>query len=385
MSTCAQHSIWFTVVLWIKAVLTVLGNCMVCAAFLTNKRLRTITNHFVFSLAIGDLLAGGLLLPMYILEVNSPETTIKISGFIFVTALTNIVGCTYDRFIAIHNPLRYNAILTKKRVYVLILFIWLVPSAITMLQLIWAKFPEEKRTMCQKYYVGVVFFGFLLTCIILFGIYVSIFRVARRHMAKIAYLKSFTDRHNGGEKSSLSSSSGSSGRRRFSMRSIVNEVKATKLFAIIGLTFALCWLPLIYINLVHDVFGRSELAPCELQYVSAFTVFANSLIDPIIYAFFQSSFRQTVKGWAVKLQSTLRKSTDKNQNCELRTVKPQKKISNAESASLCSDSDQRKEKVNGVHLNSILEAKMETCGTEPGTCTEENVNLMKQNTNDILL
>lgn len=60
------------VVLFLLIVVTVIGNTLIISAVLTTKRLRTVTNCFVTSLAVADLLVGIFVMP--------PAIAVHISG-----------------------------------------------------------------------------------------------------------------------------------------------------------------------------------------------------------------------------------------------------------------------------------------------------------------
>ena len=55
--------------LLIISVFAIFGNILVCAAFAKNKSLRILTNYYVVSLAVSDILVGAINVPiwMYIL------------------------------------------------------------------------------------------------------------------------------------------------------------------------------------------------------------------------------------------------------------------------------------------------------------------------------
>ena len=49
------------------AILSTVGNLMVCAAVALNRKLRTVTNYFLVSLAVADICVGALAIPCAIL------------------------------------------------------------------------------------------------------------------------------------------------------------------------------------------------------------------------------------------------------------------------------------------------------------------------------
>lgn len=50
---------------FVIAVFAIFGNGLVCAAFATNKRLRILTNYYVVSLAVSDILVGSINIPLW--------------------------------------------------------------------------------------------------------------------------------------------------------------------------------------------------------------------------------------------------------------------------------------------------------------------------------
>lgn len=64
-------SLWASLIFnFVIAVFAIFGNGLVCAAFATNKRLRILTNYYVVSLAVSDILVGSINIPlwMYIMK-----------------------------------------------------------------------------------------------------------------------------------------------------------------------------------------------------------------------------------------------------------------------------------------------------------------------------
>lgn len=71
--------------------------------------------------------------------------------------------------------------------------------------------------------------------------------------------------------------------------------KILKIFGLTTFTFGACWFPLIYINLVGDVLLMPQLAPMEMLEISLHTIFESSLINPIVYGYFQKNIRKFIK------------------------------------------------------------------------------------------
>ena len=254
------------------------------------------------SLAVCDFFVGTILLPIQVWS-PLPDVLGPLIAFMLVASLTNICGCTYDRYIAVQDPLRYHAILTSSKVRKVILLIWAVPLVVALIPQIWLHLKTGNIKNIQNIYLGFMSFGVLLACVVLAWIYVGIFRVAKRHVDAISCLEDFAQGQRRGTKSGM--------KRRNSIKSLVKHVKAAKLAAIIGLAFVFCWLPLVIIN-IFESFDRSRCIPVEFVTVALFTLFANSLINPLIYAFFQRDFRLT-------LFKLIRKKFSKRENSEFQS------------------------------------------------------------------
>eukprot|EP00794_Sanderia_malayensis_P011787 gene11787-13007_t len=294
--------LYANIILTLVGVAIAAGNAFVCFAFYTNKKIRTMTNHFVISLAVSDFLVGSVLAPLSAWYSSKGPALGPLIAFTLIGSLSNISGCTYDRYVAIQHPLRYQAILTKSKLHKILVLIWVVPGVISFVPQIWLSFgdnlglSQSVSIKINRAYVGCMAFGVLAVCIAMIGIYATIFKVARRHFAAISYLSTFNQPQQDDHGDGATRTAPGRRMRRFSLKSLVKDVKATKLFAIIATTFVLCWLPLIIIN-ITDSLGYQEKLPMAFVNVALFTIFGNSLVNPIIYAFFQPSFRQTIVSW----------------------------------------------------------------------------------------
>lgn len=127
-----------------------------------------------------------------------------------------------------------------------------------------------------------VYFNFfvcvLLPLLIMLGIYLKIFTVARRQLRQIE-LKCVG---NGGD----------SHRHHHSL--LQREIHAAKSLSIIMGLFAVCWLPVHILNCL-TVFNGGLHRPPAVMYVAILMSHANSAVNPVIYAYRIQDFRDTFR------------------------------------------------------------------------------------------
>ena len=112
------------VFLIIILLVTLLGNSLVCTSVILYRRLCTVTNLFVVSLAVSDLLVALLSLPFRINQTlnnfswcNSMamcQTWFIVDLLSTTASIWNLVMISIDRFIAIVHPFKYQKFMTKR-------------------------------------------------------------------------------------------------------------------------------------------------------------------------------------------------------------------------------------------------------------------------------
>lgn len=124
-----------------------------------------------------------------------------------------------------------------------------------------------------------VYFNFfvcvLLPLLIMLGIYLKIFTVARKQLRQIE-LKCVGN--------------GDSHHHRL----LQKEIRAAKSLSIIVGLFAVCWLPVHILNCL-TLFYRELDKPSDVMYVAIILSHANSAVNPIIYAYRIEDFRNTFR------------------------------------------------------------------------------------------
>lgn len=295
--------IYQTAFLILIMLVTFLGNFMVCLTVYLHHRLRTVTNYFIVSLAVSDLLLSLLYVPFRIDQTihNSYwcprkelcSTWIVIDLVCAGASIYNLAAISVDRYIAIVHPFRYHSLMTTRVAWIIIGIIW--AYSITWAGLSGINWTDSQQSpynwfpKCYKqdkifYTVTTVtdFFFPLMVILIMYGL---VFRVAMNQARAVASLQPQLSKQDGRG-------------RRFSIN-IVKEVKAAKTLAIVIGGFVVCWLP-FFVFLLVSLWDISLLSPPKvskevLDGLRATFLYVlptiNSTLNPIIYALFNKEFR----------------------------------------------------------------------------------------------
>ncbi|GCC21256.1 adenosine receptor A2b [Chiloscyllium punctatum] len=293
------------------AVLAILGNVLVCWAVATNNNLKSATNYFLVSLAVADIAVGAFAIPFAI--IISTGMTTRFHGCLFLacfvlvltqSSIFSLLAVAIDRYLTVSVHLRYKGLITGRRARLIIAVFWILSFVIGLTPFfgwnrkseveakcrnstVWTPHPENNSALqnCSvtclflnvvnmKYMVYFNFLGCVLTpLLIMLGIYVKIFTVARKQLQKI-------------ELNSVNSDT--------SRRYLQNQVRVAKSLSIIVGFFAFCWLPLHILNCINH-FHPKYFQTMDVRIMNAAIVLshANSVGNPIIYAYKIQEFRNT--------------------------------------------------------------------------------------------
>lgn len=264
----------------------VVSNALVCILFCRYRRLRTITNTFIVSLAISDLMVATVFLPTYLAGLAiSPY----IIAYILFAYLFNFCGITWDRYQAVLKPLSYRSNVTRAVVYKILALVWTIPFLLAIIPIFW-EYRNGIKLSAERSYQGVLVTIVTICSVLICWAYSKIFRATRRQVKWMIEMSETNARIvNNTQPIRLF--------RQMSKRLSVNistEVKAAKVFALVGLTFAVCWLPLIIINVFFAI-GYPDLVTGAFLDVSLYSLVGNALADPLIYSFYKSDYRRAFK------------------------------------------------------------------------------------------
>ncbi|XP_054270770.1 dopamine D2-like receptor [Macrosteles quadrilineatus] len=120
---------------------TAAGNILVCLAISWERRLQNVTNYFLMSLAITDLMVAVLVMPLGILTLVRgffPLPPVYCLAWIcldvlFCTAsIMHLCTISVDRYLSLRYPMKFGRNKTRRRVTLKIVFVWLLSIAMSL-------------------------------------------------------------------------------------------------------------------------------------------------------------------------------------------------------------------------------------------------------------
>ena len=258
-----------TMALAVVMVLALLGNTLVCFAFYHSTNLRCVTNIFIVSLAITDILVASVSIPVWLVIQNTEcinnwlacdpilMAFWKCLDILFSTAsIMNLCAISCDRYIAITSPLRYSQIITKTRAIIALICLWLYSTFIATINL-----------HRGSYYPVLVFVvSFLLPLAVMIYSYSRIFLAALRQARRIQPM-----------------------RQAFYFK---REIKAAKTLAIVMGAFIVCWTPFFVMNILVQ-FITFDVPPVVTVAIKLLH-YGNSALNPVIYSSSNRDFRYKI-------------------------------------------------------------------------------------------
>uniref|UniRef100_A0A8B9RAQ2 Muscarinic acetylcholine receptor n=1 Tax=Astyanax mexicanus TaxID=7994 RepID=A0A8B9RAQ2_ASTMX len=137
------HPIWEVVLIVLVtgplSFITILGNLLVVISFRVNSQLRTISNYYLLSLAVADLILGTVSMNLYtayiikgqwMLGHLACDLWLALDYVASNASVMNLLVISFDRYFSVTRPLTYRAKRTPKRAAVLITLAWVVSFAL---------------------------------------------------------------------------------------------------------------------------------------------------------------------------------------------------------------------------------------------------------------
>ena len=232
----------------------------------------------LLSLAISDVGVGLVVQPLYVashammieqntnnIAFHAVEEAYFIQSILFAFAsFFGVFALTVDRFLAIHLHLRYQQLVTYKRVVAVVISVWLLSALISFLS----------SNMAQVA-LSIVLGTILVVCVVITGIlYCKIYAAVRHHTNQIHALQVQQVAQNE------------------DMANVARQRKIALATFYVYVVFLACYLPISCV-LFAMINGKTAL----LSHLRDFTltlVYLNSSLNPLIYCWKMRHMRQKV-------------------------------------------------------------------------------------------
>ncbi|EDO43104.1 predicted protein [Nematostella vectensis] len=279
--------VWFWAVRTILLVVSLLGNGLVVVLIVKRSRLHTSPNWIICSLAIADLLvtvAIGTTEMLCTLNYCTFSCNWWILNVFYdmavIASVFNLCALTYDRFLAIVHPLKYQLVMTRTRVFILLLFAWGTAIAAPLPSFASHLLGDYKSY--RAFQILFLFFCEFLPSVLLLVAYVTMANIARRQVVRIErYRKAL--KFNNLHRCSVT-------KAPFRVQKINSNVQ---IIGILVFIFNLCFLLAVYKGVINYVFFK-PVSPAVIS-ITRILYHFNSAANGLVYAIFKTEYKQEIK------------------------------------------------------------------------------------------
>ena len=174
----------------------IVGNIMVIVAVFKELYLRSVTNYFIVSLAIADVMVGGVVMPFAISHEMTNEVWLygqewcdlwhSLDVLASTASILNLCVISLDRYWAITDPINYPSRMSNSKVCLLITLVWVCSAGISFPAIAWWKAvtpPDLSAHEClftedSGYLIISSLISFYFPTFIMMFVYAKIYRAA---------------------------------------------------------------------------------------------------------------------------------------------------------------------------------------------------------------
>ncbi|XP_031565335.1 octopamine receptor beta-1R-like [Actinia tenebrosa] len=259
----------------LESFLILLANTTVFVLIIKHKKLRRKNNYCLISLAISDFLTGLVALPLVIAcqyDMNACTPMDLSQRFLSFSTILHLLVATSERYFKIRYPLRYKYYVTGARIGLILVAVWAMSLAFSLIQLTWINHTEEER-----YYD----FIFSTSCVVAFAFLPFVITVAANvHVLWIIHKEKEIRYRMVQHERSPQCRKGSKRRS--------NERKAVLVYLAMTVSFMVGFLPYFILTFMADMQEDVGFGVSLFFLILRFTA---PLVDPLLYTFFKTDFK----------------------------------------------------------------------------------------------
>ncbi|XP_047475453.1 beta-3 adrenergic receptor-like isoform X1 [Penaeus chinensis] len=321
-------SIAVTVVLVVVFLVSTVFNTVVLVIFFRRPSLRSVSNRFIMSLTVCNLLASWLLLPLVVADTfhvgwesvalcraMDAVSELVASASVFATLLIAV-----DRFCAITDPLHYHMLVTRPKSVAMIAGGWVLAALIAVAagfgelsgrawNVCGSMPPNGDTWTFRSYFVLInMVVSFVGPMHLLIWIYVRIYHAAHKNSERArrnslcgATLDAVGPPRAPSRTPSTRSTSSqivTTLRHRISNASLFlhkEESRAAKISVVVIVLFFVCWMPYYASAILHTPLVQPLWVPSVVHNVAMILVLSNSAISPYVYLYRSRRIQREVR------------------------------------------------------------------------------------------
>ena len=263
-----------------------LGNLLVIRALLKVSTIPANVRKMFISLDFSDLAVG--LLPQLIhaiifavvwkmasrggnLAHLCPTVLHVLNYFMYLlvaASFLNVIFIAFDRLFAVSLHLRYQELVTPRRITIVLVSVWIISCVLAFLFIF---FPNEMEMVA----VVITVTGYILTSVV----YVRIYKVVKYHQNQIYSQNQLQNAQT---------------------REAHKQRKSAYNSLFVSVVFIACYFPFFSCTILYMT-NTTEISFIVAQFASEFLVFLNSSLNPLVYCWRYREIRQIVKNTAKKI------------------------------------------------------------------------------------
>eukprot|EP00794_Sanderia_malayensis_P011431 gene11431-12624_t len=290
----------FASFLLILLVLSVFGNALVCLTIVRFSHLQTLTNAFIFSLAVTDFLTPfvrilfvsvSMFHRRWMFGCFMCQFSSVLGVFLCSCSIMHLCAISVERFIAIKWPFQHQQWINKSRVFLVISSIWITALLLSLFpyfglvdlsfnfelldcEISWTHNPKLALLLALFFFL----FPFLVMSLTYYNIYKEVRIQTRRISAtqitnrNISRKASFINRHS---------------------QTLRQDIKAVKTILVVIGTFFILWLPFFTVTVIQAYKHDSVSGP--VQRLAFALAYSNSSCNWVIYSVMNREIREAFK------------------------------------------------------------------------------------------